>query len=740
MITRDSELANKRVVIASNRLPVSVSRKNGRLGISPSVGGLATGLSSFHRGSDGLWVGWPGINPGDTQNKLELEETLKKDYNCFPVYLTATDLKKYYHGFSNRTLWPLFHYFSTYATYDSSEWATYKKVNQMFCNRLLEVIRPGDIIWVHDYHLLLLPDMLRREVPDAIIGFFLHIPFPSMEIFRYLPWREDILQGMLGADLIGFHTYDYTRHFLSCVLRILGKEQVYGQLIVENRTVNVDTFPMGIDTDKFSTAASSPAVIKERELLDERLKPEKIILSVDRLDFTKGIPERLRAFELFLERYPEWHRKITYVMLCVPSRTKVREYQLLKSEIDELVGKINGRFDTPGWLPILYMYRSLPFEELVSLYSAADLALVTPLRDGMNLVAKEYLASQIDNPKGALVLSETAGAAAELGEAIVVNPNDINMMAEAIARGLSISEKDKKKRIESMTDRIKKYDIFQWTEDFLNQLCQTRDRQEHNRQFFLAEKERKEMQSDYNKAGKRLFLLDYDGTLMSLAGKPELAQPDSEIYSILSSLAGNPANTVVLISGRDSGTLTDWLGGAGGGMVAEHGTWIREADGHEWQLTNKGLSAGWKENVYPLLEMFSVRTPGSFIEEKSYALVWHYRKAEPELGNLRSKELVDALYAMLAGTDLQVLQGSKVVEIKPAGVNKGRAALHWLEKDAAWDFILAMGDDWTDEDTFSVLPDWSWTIKVGFAPFTGARFLLDSPAKARKLLKTLEEL
>ncbi len=733
----DFELANKRVVIASNRLPINVSSKQGLLNITPSVGGLATGLSSFHQGNEGLWVGWPGMNPGNAEKKQELEKTLHDKYNCFPVYLTSTDLKKYYQGFSNRTLWPLFHYFSTYTIYDSSEWSVYKKVNQMFCDRLLEVTRPGDIIWIHDYHLLLLPQMLRREIPDATIGFFLHIPFPSMEIFRYLPWREEILEGILGADLIGFHTYDYTRHFLSCTLRILGKEQVYGQLTVDNRTVKVDTFPMGIDARRFSAAASSPDVINERKLLGKRLKTEKIILSVDRLDFTKGIPERLKAFERFLDKYTQWHGKITYVMLCVPSRTKVREYQLLKSEIDELVGKINGRFDTPGWLPILYMYRSLPFKQLVSLYSSADLALVTPLRDGMNLVAKEFIASQVNNPVGALVLSETAGAASELGEAIIVNPNDINMMAEAIAEGLSVSGEDKKSWIESMSKRIEKYDIFKWTEDFLNQLCQVKDRQELNRQFFLSDKKQSEMHSDYENAGKRLLLLDYDGTLVPLAGKPEQAKPDSEIYDLLSMLTKNPKNTVVVISGRDCNTLSEWLGGTGVNMVAEHGTWIRETGKPEWQLTSGDLTAEWKENIYPLLEMFSVRTPGSFIEEKSYALVWHYRKAEPELGNLRSKELADALHDMVSGTGLQVLRGRKVVEVKPAGVNKGKATLQWLEKYDDWDFILAAGDDWTDEDIFSVLPDWAWSIKVGFGPFTRARFVLDSTNKARRVLQSL---
>lgn len=728
---------NRRLVIVSNRLPVSVARKEGKLKITPSVGGLATGLSSFHRNNDGLWVGWPGINPSNNREKLLMEETLQKDFNCLPLYLSASDLKKYYYGFSNKTLWPLFHYFPTHCTYDPTEWESYQKVNHLFCRRLLEVLRPDDMVWIHDYHLLLLPDLLRKRLPDAAVGLFLHIPFPSMEIFRYLPWREQILRGMLGADLIGFHTYDYSRHFLSCVLRILGKEQEYGQIIAGSRMVKVDTFPMGIDAKKYSTAVTSAAAKKERDLLQKKIKTKKIVLSVDRLDFTKGIPERLKAIELFLENNPEWHGRLTFIMLCVPSRTKVRQYQLLKSEIDELVGKINGRFAGPGWLPILYMYRSLPFEELVALYSIADLALVTPLRDGMNLVSKEYLACQSQIGKGVLILSETAGSAAELGEAIIVNPNDIEMMAKAIAEGLGVSDEVKRADINFMSKRIQKYNIFRWAEDFINHLAETKKRQEHNRQRLLGSKLQTRLQTAYKQANNRLLLLDYDGTLVPLVKRPELARPDSQLLQNLTGLACDPKNTVVVISGRDRKYLSQWLKKTGVDLVAEHGTWFREKEWKDWRLTEKGLTDDWKKNIYPILEMFSERTPGSFVEEKSYALVWHYRKAEPELGSLRAKELVDALRDMLSGTVLQVLLGSKVVEIKPTDVNKGKAALHWLEKVKSWDFVLAIGDDWTDEDIFSVLPDKAWSIKVGFIPFTKAHYFLESSNEAINLLESL---
>jgi trehalose 6-phosphate synthase/phosphatase len=731
------ENKNKRIIIVSNRLPVSVSRRENKMKITPSIGGLATGLSSFHRDNNGLWIGWPGISISDNKEKLAMDETLKTEFNCLPVYLSASDLKYYYYGFSNRTLWPLFHYFTTYCTYDRLEWKAYEKVNRMFCSRVLEVLEADDLVWIHDYHLLLLPEMIRQERPDASIGLFLHIPFPSMEIFRYLPWREDVLLGMLGADLIGFHTYDYTRHFLSSVLRILGREQEYGQVVSGNRLVKADSFPMGIDYDKYSSAVNNPTVKKERRNLLRKLKSEKIILSVDRLDFSKGIPERIKAFQLFLENNPKWHGRITFVMLCVPSRTKVEEYKLLKREIDELVGRINGRFASPGWLPILYMYRSVPFEELIALYSEADLALVTPLRDGMNLVAKEYLACQSQNAKGTLVLSETAGAAAELGEAIIVNPNDTEMIAAAILEGLEKPEHEKKAGIVFMSNRIKKYNIFRWAEDFIDHLDHTRGLQFQNKQRLLNSKLKTTLQADYLKAKQRLILLDYDGTLTPLKKKPEQARPDEELIRLLKTLNSDPKNTVVVVSGRDRDCLSEWLEETEIDLVAEHGTWLREASWKDWVVEEKGLSEEWKQNFYPILEMFSERTPGSFVEEKTHALVWHYRKAEPEIGELRAKELIDSLHDMLSGTALQVLLGSKVVEIKPIGVNKGKAVRHWIDKHKSWDFILGMGDDWTDEDIFSAMPENSWSIRIGFKPFTRASYFIPSSDEARSLLKYL---
>ena len=733
------KVTNRRIIIVSNRLPISVVKKNNALEIAPSSGGLATGLASFHRDNNGLWIGWPGITPAGEHEKQTLEARLMGDFDCYPVYLSNLEIKKYYNGFSNNTLWPLFHYFPARCAYEATDWDYYRLVNHKFFERVMEVLQPDDIIWIHDYQLLLLPQLIREAVPDAAIGFFLHIPFPSMEVFRYLPWRNEILQGMLGADLIGFHTYDYSRHFLNCVLRLLGLEYNYNQIITGSRIITADTFPMGIDAARFSEAVDDPAVQSELENLESSLKPVRMILSVDRMDFTKGIPERLRAYEIFLEKYPEWHGKINYFMLCVPSRDKVQQYQLLKKEVDELVGRINGRFSNPEWTPILYMYRAVSFETLVSLYCAADLALVTPLRDGMNLVAKEYLACQSRVGKGILILSETAGAAAELGEAITVNPNNLVGIADAINEGLQMSDGDKSAAIQLMARRIQKYNVFRWGSYINEQLIKAKENQEQNRKFLVKGKLAAILQNSYLQTRKRLLLLDYDGTLVEFAKKPELAHPDPELLDTLVQLAADSNNKLVVISGRDRDFLSKWLGNTGVDLVAEHGTWIKEASRDEWELQAKGIISDWKEVVRPILEKFSERTPGSFVEEKSFALVWHYRKAEPESGSQKSKELVDALHGHISGTGLQVLLGNKVVEIKPADIHKGKGVLYYLDKGVEWDFILGMGDDYTDEDIFAILPENTWSIKVGFAPFTKARYYLESSAAARQLLKSFVE-
>ncbi len=650
------------------------------------------------------------------------------------MILSRRELDQYYSGFCNNVIWPLFHYFHSYAVYDEEYWEYYQEVNRKFCRVVLETAREDDLIWVHDYHLMLLPSYLREERPEAKIGFFLHIPFPAFEVFRQLPWAREILSGLLGSDLVGFHTYDYVREFLESVRRILGYEHGLGQLMVDDRVVKVDAFPMGIDFDRFAQAAVQPGVAKEVESIGLEVIDRKLILSIDRLDYSKGLPQRLEAFSLLLERNPELTGKVTLVLLVVPSRTGVSRYADLKREIDELVGQINGRFGTIGWAPIWYLYRSLPFEKLVALYRQADVALVTPLRDGMNLVAKEYIACKPDG-EGVLILSEMAGAAREMGEALIVNPNNLEQVVSALEKAMVMSGDEKSRRIEAIQDRLQRYDVINWAEDFLVRLSQIKEIQESFAVHRLPDKSRRELIEDYRKSRKRLFLFDYDGTLAPFADRPEDAAPDRELLEILEALAGVEANHLVVISNRDKVTLGDWVGHIKMDLSAEHGVWLKMW-GSSWEQIEP-VDGEWKDQIRPIIEHYVDRTPGSFIEEKDFSLVFHHRTTDPELGLVRSLELKDTLLELTGTLDLEVQEGNKVILIKNAGIHKGRAAGRWVRRDGH-DFIFCAGDDWTDEDMFSVLPSTAWSLRVGLK-VSRARFNLNSPQEVRGLLRELIE-
>ena len=721
----------QRLLIVSNRLPLTIQEKKGDLHIEPSVGGLATGLRSWYKSYPSIWIGWAGIGRKKIKKEKDIMARLLAE-NCHPVPLSQPDVEAYYQGICNRTIWPLFHYFPLYAEYSEDFWQAYERVNTAFANVVSGIARPNDIIWIHDYHLMLLPKLLRERLPKATVGFFLHIPFPSFEIFRLLPWRKQILEGLLGADLVGFHTYDYTGHFLDSVHRLLGYEVAMGQITAADRVVRADAFPMGINYEQFSSVAQDPKAQAERKRFRKKLGDCQVILSVDRLDYTKGIPQRLEAFSLFLDRNPKFKRKVILVLLVVPSRTRVEHYMQLKKQVDGLVGEINGKHGTIGWMPVWYLYRSLPFHPLAALYSLADVALVTPLRDGMNLVAKEYTATKTDG-KGVLILSETAGAAQELGEAIIINANNQEEIAQALAKALEMPEQEQIERNRTMQKRLRRYDVVQWANEFMDKLLSTKKLQREMEEKALTYEMQRKLASDFQDSDKALLLLDYDGTLVPFSPKPTEAMPGAKLLRLLEKLTKNHRNEVVLISGRDKDTLERWFGGLNVGLVAEHGVWIKEKGGG-WE-TIEPLTSKWKEEVHPILESWVDRTPGSFIEEKEFSLVWHYRKANPGLGELRARELINNLTNITANLNLQVLEGSKIVEVKNADINKGRTALIWISREE-WDFILALGDDWTDEDTFKVLPSTAWSIKVGFGA-SAARFSLSSPSKATYLLRKM---
>ena len=717
-----------KLILAANRLPVRFARKDGVLELHPSAGGVATGLGALHRSLTSLWVGWPGVVTTSKGDRQAIGHALARE-RMRPVILSQTQVAQYYEGFSNRTLWPLFHYFPRSAVFDEALWRAYKNVNQLFCEEILAAYKPGDTIWIHDYQLMLLPEMVRKAHPDASIGYFLHIPFPSFEIFRELPWRMELVRGLLGADLIGFHTHDYTRHFLSAAMRLLGLENYLGRLEHENRPLRVDAFPMGIDYADYAGAGERVDVQKEIKRLSTRFSPYRIILSIDRLDYSKGILQRLEAYERFLKENPRYREKVKLILLVVPSREKVDAYASLKKQVDGTVGRINGSHRTFGWSPVWYLYRSVPFHTLAALYRLADVCLITPFRDGMNLVAKEFVASRKERP-GALILSELAGSADELGEAYLVNPHDEKQIGDAIRDALAASDEELGGRVQEMQAKLKRYDVYRWCDDFLAALGHVKTRQKALKAKLIRPALKKSIARKYAGSRIRALLLDYDGTLVPFTARPEAAAPDAALLDLLQTLSGDERNRVVVISGRDRASLDRWLGRLRLYLVAEHGAWLREPGGDWWNLEPPNQE--WKREVRPILEFYVDRTPGSLIEEKDFSLVWHYRKAEIGLGVNRARQLADTLASFASNLHLRIQEGAKVIEVKNASVTKGRAALHLLERFAA-DFILAFGDDRTDEDLFAALPAGAHTVKIGIAA-TAAKYNVPSFREVRALL------
>jgi trehalose 6-phosphate synthase/phosphatase len=726
-----------RLILISNRLPVSIDKIDDGIVVRPSSGGLVSAIKSYLEGAghatqlfqNTMWVGSVDATEEDWKLITDMQAT-QGNFAVKPVFLQRETYDAYYNGFSNSTLWPLFHYFPSLVEYAAETFDAYQKINRQFAEKVIAIYQPGDVVWVHDYQLLLVPQLIRDRFPDAIIGFFLHIPFPSYEIFRLLPttWKRQLLQGMLGADLIGFHTHDYVQHFIQSAKMVLAVENQYNTVYFNNRIIKTDLFPIGIDYQKFANAANNEAVVAISTKLEKAFREIKIIFSVDRLDYTKGLDYRLDGYELFLKSHPEWAEKVVFILNIIPSRDLIRAYVDRKKKINEKVSTINGKYATLHWQPIIYRYNHLDFPELCALYQVADVALITPLRDGMNLVAKEYVASCID--KGVLILSELTGAASEMNEAVLVNPTDTKEVTEALQTALTMPLAEQRSRLAYMKKRLSDYNVVRWVDEFLKELTFAKSEQQKMMANILDESTVSRIVADYNNAKKRCILLDYDGTLASLQRIPSMAAPSKEILTVLRQLTEHPSNEVVVISGRDADTLHKWLGYLPLSLVAEHGALIRYR-GSDWeqQVT---ISPEWKERIRPLLELFVTRCVGSFVEEKQNTLAWHYRNTHPDLGFLRSRELLNSLLQLTINTPLQVLDGNKVLEVRVIGVDKGATAQKVMERCNP-DFILCMGDDVTDEDMFRVLHTRAYTIKIGSGN-TAAEYTLLSQKDVYPLL------
>lgn len=723
-------MLTKKTIIISNRLPIRIERVGDDLHFIPSEGGLATGLGSIYQQEGNTWIGWPGIIPS-SEDEAQFITTRLAEWNLVPVFLTEEELERYYEGFSNEVLWPIFHYRPSYAVYESLNWQSYQQVNAKFCTIVAEQqIGEKDEIWVHDYQLMLLPQLLRQQFGEVAIGYFQHIPFPPDELFRSIPWRDELLQGLLGADLIAFHTYNDTQHFLNSCTHILGLSIHSNCMQVQGRSVFVEVYPMGIDFDKFNDLAQSEPIIQRAQEIKAFYQERKFILSIDRLDYSKGIIERLQAYESLLNNHPELQEKVMLYMLVVPSRDNVAQYKLLRDEIDRTVGHINAVYGVNEWIPIAYFYNSFPVEELSALYVAADVCLITSIRDGMNLVCKEYVASKSASP-GVLVLSELAGAAKELIEAIQFNPNSIDQIRESIKKALDMPAEEQRRRMDENIAIVKKFTVRHWVRLFFSRMHEIKTLQKQEMARKIQTDVREAILQKYHKSHKRVFFLDYDGTLIGFHNDAAAAVPPESLYNTLAELQANEENQIVIISGRTHEILERWFGQKGYYLVAEHGAWSNYPN-FEWNSA-ANISTRWKIPVKHIMTKFANNTAGAVIEEKTYSLAWHYRKTQTGLGHLRSLELVDSLRYLVPHHGLQLLMGDKVIEVKNGELNKGKAAMD-IVRHYQPDFIFAIGDDATDEDMFLELPPEATTVKVGNKK-SAAQFYITNQEEAVKLIE-----
>lgn len=726
----------RRVVIVSNRLPVTILSD---ATLVASGGGLATGLSGPHERSGGLWIGWSGsMKDMDEAGRAKLESQLHAR-RLLGVSLSDAEIRDYYERVANGVLWPLFHYLIDKLPVEGCPWPAYVAANRVFADAVVERYTEGDLVWIHDYQLMLVPAMVRERLPRARIGFFLHIPFPSVEVFRLLPWREEILRGILGADVIGFHTLSYLRQFVNCLIHVLGKWPLLDCVRVNGRSVCLGAFPMGVDAAAFGRFAVDPGTTAAAARLRSGL-PEGgvLVVGIDRLDYTKGVPRRLLAIERLLETHPELRGgRLRFLQVAVPSREAVPQYEVFTADVFRLVGRINGRFSTADAVPVHFLHQSFSQKELVSFYAAADVMLVTPLRDGMNLVAKEFVAASLEgSDRGMLVLSEFAGCAAEMGDALLVNPYDVDGMAAAVHRAITMSPSERSDRMSALRAGVQSNTVHVWADSFLARLA------EGPATASTA------VPLPWSATLARVaaspavtWLLDYDGTLRDITSRPGLAAPSQELLLLLRALAGTANGSVHIVSGRSRVDVERWLGALPIGLHAEHGAWSRAApapgaDAPPPWVCNTTPSLPWTEGVRAILATFVQRVPGSFIEEKTSSIAWHYRMADSEQGLRESNELRLHLSHILSGMPVKIQLGSFVIELVPAGVGKDMVGQRVQQEAVPGTLFVAAGDDDTDDALFRVLPADGVTIAVGSRP-SAARFTVQEPASLLALLSAV---
>lgn len=712
----------ERIIMVSNRLPYRVEKKGNKYELKQSSGGLVSAIKSVSKDKKIVWIGaadfkeelWHDFKKSSNNNEIA---------NVVPLFLNKKVEKLYYNGFSNTLLWPLFHYFPSFAEYDADFYKAYQEINQIFADAVKSIVKENDLVWVHDYHLMLLPGLLKREPNPMQSSFFLHIPFPSYEIIKLIPedWRNDILHSLLCSDVVGFQTQEYVYHFKKSLSFFLGKECRNDVVDSNGHTTKIKEYPISIDFDQFNSAYDNPQVARGRELIRKRHSQTKIIFSIDRLDYSKGVINRLQAYEQLIQSNPSLRGNIVFIINVVPSREEISKYAERKKIIEENISRINGLYGSFQWQPVLYQYQHLSLNALLSCYTACDVALVTPLRDGMNLVAKEFVVSRKDK-LGSLILSEFAGAASELKGAILVNPNDVAAMQSAILKAIKLTPPEQKERITQMQEHLKQHDVNAWSTEYFQDMRHMKQQNLGTRPHMMSFEDRLQIMEAYRKSCKRLILLDYDGTLIRFYDRPQDAVPGEVIKDLLSRLTENPFNKVVLISGRDAATLNEWFGHMELDIAAEHGLKYKEGGNDHW-IDSIKTKPVWKNEVRQLIQKYADEIQGSFIEEKEFTIAWHYRAVEDISVEIQKMKLLKELLLMNNENRFDILSGNKVLEVKCSAGNKGKFIHDMLLKDN-FDFVLAIGDDVTDEDMFSVLSEkHHYSVKVGLEA-TCAKFNL----------------
>ncbi|KAI8882368.1 glycosyltransferase family 20 protein [Backusella circina FSU 941] len=678
-------------------------------------GALNAGLQGLNDEYDTLHIGWTGSIVDENhknikteniaeQDRKSLEKLLMDTGRILPVFLDDGESRAHYEGYCKEILWPLFHYLvwsnKSDGRSEKQYWADYVAVNQQFADTVAANYRPGDVIFINDYHLLLVPEMLREKIPDAPIGLFLHATFPSSEIFRCLRTRKEILQGMLGANLVGFQTYAYARHFIGSCTRVLGCESTQTGVNVNGHIVSVGTFPIGIDAARVDQFRHQPGVAPKIKAIRDMFPNKKIIFGRDKLDTTKGVLQKLQAFEKFLHDYPEWRKECVLLQVTTPTNSDQSNYEM---KVSEQVSHINGMYGSLEFTPVHHYYQDIDRDEYYSLLTTADVGLITSLRDGMNTTSFEYIVCQKES-HGPLILSEFTGTAGSLSAALIVNPFDFAGVAKAIHDALTMTAEDKLTRHTQLYSYVLEHSASYWAKSFIKQLVECTQNfslQSHatptlNREQFIT---------SFKKSKKRLLFFDYDGTLTPIVSVPSDAQPSPEMLSYLQTLCNDDRNNVWVISGRDQACLEDWLGSIKNlGLSAEHGCFVKAAGEENWTDVLNNVDMSWKKDVTEIFDYYTERTEGSFVEHKKSSITWHYRMADEEYGEFQAKECQNHLEnSVVSKMPVEILVGKKNLEVRPMMINKGEVVKRLLAQTPDADFIMCAGDDKTDEDMFRQL-------------------------------------